>query len=194
MKVIGVVLAGGQSRRMGRDKALLPADGHASLLHRQVALLQSLSLQQVWISRHQSLKTSPDLQPLLVDDHNTSQHLGPLAGIQSIAAHCPDADAVIALPVDLPLIDKATLSQLINTGVQQRQAVYFLQDYLPLFTPLNDELRQYLDQHLTMPTADKSVRKLLNFCNALSLQPADASRLTNTNTQDEWEAIRRPHP
>ncbi|MFK4753051.1 molybdenum cofactor guanylyltransferase [Oceanobacter antarcticus] len=184
----GVILAGGASRRMGQDKAMLPARGHTSLLHHQVALMQQLGLEQLFISRHITLQTPADLQHLVISDINDEYHDGPLAGIFSIAKACPQAEALLVMPVDLPLMDLATLRYLLNIGDADDRAVYFLQEYLPLYLPLSTRIRQYLEDQLTLATADKSIRGLLSYCQALSLQPANSTALTNTNTHEEWLA------
>lgn len=210
--VVGILLAGGESRRMGQDKARLPAPAnspHPTLLAQQVALLQQLPLARLWISRHPSHPPlDPALAALTVNDASSDTHLGPLAGIHSALQHDqqqaqqrnqPAADAVLIIPVDLPLLDKATVSQLLNTGVQSGQACYFLQDYLPLYLPLvsrsesDTNITDYLEQTLNAPESEpkirRSIRGLLSLCQPLSLQPADASKLTNTNTRDEWNAV-----
>ena len=213
-RVIGILLAGGESRRMGQDKASLPATSDASfpsLLAQQLDLLQQLPLERLWISRHQNHDAlSPELAAMTVTDARSDIHLGPLAGIHSAILHdqqqaqqhnLATADAALIVPVDLPLLDKATISQLLTTGMQSGQACYFLQDYLPLYLPLHpplgttsdaataQDITTYLERTLSATDADRSIRGLLKLCQPLSLQPADASKLTNTNTRDEWNAI-----
>lgn len=50
MTLGAIVLAGGCSRRMGRDKALLPGSGGGTLLERQVALVREAGADWIRIS------------------------------------------------------------------------------------------------------------------------------------------------
>jgi molybdenum cofactor guanylyltransferase len=99
--MLGVVLAGGHSRRMGRDKALVEVEGEP-LWKRQVGVLSQAGSGRVIIIRRR------DQAPLDYPDCHFDQFedCGPLAGIH--AAMTVGGDPVIAvLAVDMPGIDAA---------------------------------------------------------------------------------------
>ena len=78
--VYGLVLAGGESRRMGSDKALLLNDGETQLA-RAVRLLQAHT-EKVFVSARvsQSGDSERNRFPQILDRY---QDMGPLAGILS---------------------------------------------------------------------------------------------------------------
>ncbi|MFK4754634.1 MULTISPECIES: molybdenum cofactor guanylyltransferase [Oceanospirillaceae] len=186
--ILGLVLAGGESRRMGQDKALLSVAGYPSLLHRQLALLQSLSLDACSVSRHRRHQTPTDLDVPVLSDSNSDNHEGPLAGIQAAALAWPEATAVLVLPVDLPFVCTASLQHLLEEGQRLRTAVYYENEYLPLYLPLHDALREDLCARITLAASDKSIRGLLRRENAVALPAPVDNTLTNTNTPEEWQA------
>jgi len=95
------VIAGGQSTRMGRDKALLPLDG-APLVARAVDLLRGLGLSaRICGSR-------PDLVRFAEVVPDNFPQSGPLAGIEAALA-ASDTELNLFLPVDLPLLPAAFL-------------------------------------------------------------------------------------
>lgn len=103
------VLAGGRSRRMGTDKALLRISG-ATLLARQVALCDSLGARRVWVSG----RTPAQLEGLdasaLPDD---APGRGPLGGIATVL-RASRAPHLLVLAVDMPLLDTALLGRLLR--------------------------------------------------------------------------------
>ncbi|MGB1090899.1 MAG: NTP transferase domain-containing protein [Oceanobacter sp.] len=187
-KVLGLVLAGGESRRMGRDKALLPFKGFSSLLHRQVKLMQQLPLFELVVSRHERLQTPTDLGVPILSDHNDQQHDGPLAGLHSAAFAYPEADALLVLPVDLPLMDSSSMDRLLTEGIKRQVPLYFEDEYLPLYLPLTETIREYLADQLSMMASDRSIRGLLRANQAQTLIPKNQRALTNANTEAEWQA------
>ena len=99
--MLGVVLAGGESRRMGRDKALVEVGGEA-LWKRQMGVLARAGAVRVVIIRRRAQDPidHPDCQ---FDVHSDC---GPLAGIHA-ALEIGGYPHVAVLAVDMPGIDAA---------------------------------------------------------------------------------------
>ena len=99
-EVLGVVLAGGASRRMGLDKARLEVGGR-TLVERAVAALQSncaevaISMQAPSQWPDSSLRTIHDLRPAA----------GPLAGLESaLLSEAESGRSAFLLACDLPYV------------------------------------------------------------------------------------------
>lgn len=94
-----VILAGGQSLRMGQDKATIRLDG-ARLIDRAIARYQS-SADRIWLSAASDFGTGIDI---ISDDPDMPG--GPVGAIFTIAAHlpilCPEAVGFVTIPVDAP--------------------------------------------------------------------------------------------
>ena len=78
MNFSAVILAGGQSRRMGRDKAWLPLDGQP-LLARQIELVRELAPEELFISGRSDTDYTRLGCPVLTDEFTDA---GPLAGLR----------------------------------------------------------------------------------------------------------------
>lgn len=96
--LLGVVLAGGQSRRMGRSKARLPW-GHGTLLSRAVACLLRVTPRVAVSARpRQRLPALPPGVLLVLDQR---QDAGPCEGLfQALQTLDPEEAGVLLLPVD----------------------------------------------------------------------------------------------
>jgi molybdenum cofactor guanylyltransferase len=88
------ILAGGQSTRMGRDKALLQIDG-TPLVQRMVELLRGLDLNPRICGSRPDLARFAEIVP------DNFPQCGPLAGIEA-ALSVTDSDLNLFVPVDLP--------------------------------------------------------------------------------------------
>lgn len=105
----GLVLAGGRSARMGRDKAALVFGGQA-LLDRTVALLDGLGIAcHVSIRPDQVDDVLRQRYPLLVDP---VADVGPAAGLLAAHAAAPGA-AWLVVACDMPRLDQALLAALV---------------------------------------------------------------------------------
>jgi molybdopterin-guanine dinucleotide biosynthesis protein A len=97
MRFGAVILAGGRSSRMQRDKAFLPCRG-TTLLARQVALVRELAPAEILISGRADADYGALDLPVLMDRFTD---LGPLAGVERALteSHNP---LLLVLAVDLP--------------------------------------------------------------------------------------------
>jgi len=112
MNVGGVVLCGGESRRMGRCKAWLPIGGEV-LLQRVVRTVAMVARPVVVAARvGQELPTLPS--DVLIA-HDAVENAGPMAGLNAafalLESHC-DAAAVVAC--DHPLLTAPFVAALID--------------------------------------------------------------------------------
>lgn len=101
----GVVLAGGKSSRMGRDKAFITVRGR-TLLQRQVDKLRAAGIEDIMISDRESEKLGryvPDIYP----------DFGPLGGLHACLKSAK-GDACVVISVDTPMVPTFALNLLIG--------------------------------------------------------------------------------
>jgi len=96
----GAVLAGGESRRMGRDKARLDWEG-APLWRRQLNVLRRAGADPVFVVRRNG---QPRLGERVRQRHDTVEGAGPLAGLHAALLALPTRWLAV-LAVDMPQID-----------------------------------------------------------------------------------------
>ena len=105
------LLAGGQSRRMGRDKALLPGKGHAFLWQRQLELLEELRPHRVFWSGF----PRPGLGAAIAVVADRVPDAGPLAGITA-CLEALETELLVVVAVDLPRMTVPFLRRLLLAG------------------------------------------------------------------------------
>jgi molybdopterin-guanine dinucleotide biosynthesis protein A len=103
-RLLGAVLAGGESRRFGRDKAATLLAG-LSLVERAATTLSRVFDDVVIVSSREPVTTA---WPQVPDRH---PGLGPLAGVEAalLAARERGCDGAFVLACDMPLVDEATV-------------------------------------------------------------------------------------
>jgi molybdopterin-guanine dinucleotide biosynthesis protein A len=127
-----VILAGGTSSRMGRDKAFLEFGGQ-TLLARQIALTREVGAREVFISGREGVDYSAFGCRVLVDNFPNS---GPAAGIERALEICA-SPLILVLAVDMPAMNAAMLRRLLascdgvggvipktRTGIEPLAAIY----------------------------------------------------------------------
>ena len=110
MDFSAVILAGGRSSRMGRDKAFLKIDGQ-TLLSRQIALARSAGAEAVYLSGRPATDYSATGCPVLMD---AFPGCGPLAGVERGLA-TSRTPWLLVLAVDLPAINAEFLARLLRS-------------------------------------------------------------------------------
>jgi len=106
-EIDAVVLAGGRSRRMGRDKALLPFGGYETLAEYQFRRLEKI-FPRIYISA----KTNkfPFEAPLILDQ---SDEYSPMVALASVLAQS-QASSLFLLGVDMPFVSSRLIKSLIE--------------------------------------------------------------------------------
>jgi molybdopterin-guanine dinucleotide biosynthesis protein A len=102
-----VVLAGGDSRRMGRPKALLPVGG-TTLIEWLTARLAP-GFAHLVVAAREAERLPPSLRPRLVTDLHPGA--GPLAGVEAGLAASPH-DVVVVVACDMPAVTAGLLRRL----------------------------------------------------------------------------------
>lgn len=183
----GLVLAGGKSTRMGRDKSLI--DYHGKPQREHAADLLTHFCERVFLSGRpeQTEELSGGNYPAIADSFTG---LGPFGAILSAFRVHPDA-AWLVVATDLPLLDQTTLAQLVakrnlskvatafNSPVNQ-----FPEPLIAVWEPRSYPiLLQFLAQGYSCP------RKALINSDVELVDAADPDALMNVNHPEELAAI-----
>ncbi len=182
----GLVLAGGESRRMGRDKALL-RHGGVSQIARMAALLGDVT-EAVFVSTRADQTAEPERSrfPQIIDRY---EGMGPVAGILSAMDEHPDVDWLV-VACDLPNVDARTLAVLVERRSGRRPFTAFISSHDGLPEPLcalyragsDGIIRGFVDQGIVCP------RKMLIRSDTELLEQPDPAALDNVNTPEDLES------
>jgi molybdopterin-guanine dinucleotide biosynthesis protein A len=185
-KLYGLVLAGGQSRRMGQDKALLVREGQSQLDY--IATLLADVTDAFFVSARGDQKDDPERSRFttIIDRYDD---IGPIAGILSAMDEHPDADWLV-VACDLPNIDAATLEFLLQHRSSEHPFTAFKSSYDGMPEPLcavyaassDVVIRKFVDDGIVCP------RKMLINSSTMLLEQPDPSALDNINTPDDLAA------
>jgi molybdopterin-guanine dinucleotide biosynthesis protein A len=184
--IYGLVLAGGESRRMVQDKALLVRDGKTQLAHIS-ALLEQVT-ERVFVStrREQQFDAERNRFEQIIDSR---EGIGPVAGILSAMEKHPDVDWLV-VACDLPNIDAPTLRYLLENRslTQPFTAFRSSRDDLPeplcAFYRVGSAaiIREFVDANMVCP------RKLLIRSDTNLLHQPNPAALDNVNTPDDLDS------
>jgi len=192
MEAAAIVLCGGRSRRMGRDKASLPFGEGTTLLEHTVGIMRGCASEIVVVAR--------EGQELAAGDYkiarDPAEGLGPLAGLAAGLAAI-ESERAFVTSCDAPLLLPEFVSWLVEQSQGHDAAVPFVDGYhmvlaavysrsvLPVAQRLLDEDRlrplfliQAVDARIV--SADE-VRKV----------DPDLDSFVNCNTPESYEAALR---
>ncbi len=176
--IAGLVLAGGESRRMGTDKALISVGGQSAALRAADWLSSQCDIVHISCREMQKIpvETSPVLQT--VYDNPLFANKGPLTGLLSYLASIGTVnDAhLIVLGCDYRNITEDILSNLLAVGLMNNKiccyknpitgiidplVAYYpmsILQHLPAFAETQSSLRAFIEQqphHYLIPTSDQ---------------------------------------
>lgn len=166
-----LIIAGGQSSRMGQDKAFLNYQGH-SLLARTHALAEQAGAREVLISHN---------APGFIADNYPLQ--GPLAGLEAGLRHC-QYPQVLLLAIDMPCLTVTELQTLLQHGPGHYQ-----QQPFPALIEPSPQLMTELERRLLDTQAPKSLQSLWQWLALPSLAIQRTEAFLNTNDPASWQQL-----
>jgi molybdopterin-guanine dinucleotide biosynthesis protein A len=155
----GVVLTGGKSTRMGRDKATLEFNGQP-LAERCVAVLRAC------------------FPEVLVVHDDDRPGLGPIGGLLTALRRAPE---IFVVACDMPFLD-AALIRAMAAQLPGYDAVAIPGE--PLHAAYSARIVPVIEAQIA--TGDYSLRRLLA---QISVKTVAAAPIVNVNTPQEWEAV-----
>jgi molybdenum cofactor guanylyltransferase len=182
--IYALVLAGGRSTRMQRDKATLSYHGRTQL--EWVASLLQPHAQRVFVSCRADQRTDP-VRARFEQIVDLQENLGPTAGIMAALAKHPNV-AWLVVACDLPFLDHGTLSTLISARQPERTATAYRSSHDVLPEPLcaiyepasREQLIAYVATGKTCP------RKFLIKSDVHLIDEPNPHALDNVNTPEEY--------
>lgn len=184
--LFGLVLAGGRSTRMQRDKAVLEYRPGQTQLDATMKLLSDrVARAFVSVRADQSGDPARAAWPCIVDAADSVQ--GPIAGIRAAFAAHPDV-AWLVLACDLPFLDARTLDALIAARAADADATAFRSSHDGLPEPLcaiyEPRAADKIAAHIA--AGKQCPRKWLLDADARLLLQPDPRALDNVNTLTEY--------
>ncbi len=166
--LIGLVLAGGQSRRMGQDKALMRYQG-STLIEKASSLLKAAGCDEVLISRNAA--------GFLVD---IIEDAGPLGGVHAAVDDLCNANngsdsliELLVLPVDMPQMTPQLLKLLVSAGRESQRSVYVKKRFLPFYLPVSQGIAARLTHYLV----DQNKRRVVGFLDSIDAVALEEANL-----------------
>lgn len=184
----GLVLAGGESRRMGQDKGNLAmfADPQAIVAWRMLDRACGRAFVSVRPGQA-DIEPYRDL-PHIVDDHRDAT--GPVAGLLAAWKRYEDV-AWLLLAADMPFVDEAMFHALIESRDGAALATSFRhpdgrpEPLCTIWEPRADAVLRQRER-----AGERSLSGLLEVSAVRWVEPRDASRLASVNTPEELERAR----
>lgn len=194
-RTLGAVLAGGASRRMGRDKAMLEINGRPLITHVVCRVSQALP-RVVVVGPTEALRAVlPGVEVLPDRVHGA----GPLGGLATALA-AADAEWLAVVACDMPFVSPPLLRAMLATAARHPDA-----DAIVLRTPRGREPLHAVYACRCSPvvearlhTSDHSLTLLLAWLKVYEMPAEEVAVLDprglatfNTNAPAEWELALR---
>jgi molybdopterin-guanine dinucleotide biosynthesis protein A len=184
--IYGLVLAGGRSSRMGKDKSLLTF--HDKPQREHVFELLTGFCDKVFVSCNNEQQIPPHLNPL-PDQFDVGT---PLSGILTALKHEPLA-AWLVVAVDMPMVNKHVLQHLINNRKPETKVTCYWDSDHQYPEPLLGlwEPGVYQDVLEFINNGKNSSRGFLMQTNITLLEPVASTLHLNINTPEELQQFKK---
>ncbi len=155
------------------------------------------------IEHTSSLLTNAGCKEVLISNNNNPAYIqdrykgsGPLAGIEAclhyIHEHISEADAMLLMPVDMPLMQHSLLKKL-SEQANDNSVTHFNLGRFPLILPVNKHLSDLLSDALGKNSAGTrvSIHRLLTHFHqqVIDIDKDHESLFINCNTPEQWQQL-----
>lgn len=191
-RTIGAILAGGQSSRMGQDKALLPLRGQPMIVH--IAETMQTVFDHVCIVSDRSTSYQSFGLPIIPD---RVKNAGPMGGIQA-ALHTYHPEDMFVVGCDTPYVSGALIRHILLRGQGASACIPKLDGYIhPLCGYYSHACLTEIERHVTSGRL-----KLLDFLDAIHARAITISTnlpfyspdlLRNFNEPSTFHSLSREH-
>ena len=184
MSLVGAMLAGGKSTRMGSPKVGLRLPSGKLMGCHNLQLLEQLTDHQVVLGWPNELLKPPDIH-LLDDQHKNA---GPLAGITSLLSSGLGTRYLI-IPCDMPLLSVELLGLLVSARANAVSFEAPHDQFHPLPMVLDANVRQIAEHCLR--SSERSLRGFLVRSNVetLPISQEQSKQLQSFNTPGEFQSL-----
>ncbi|UCF43557.1 MAG: molybdenum cofactor guanylyltransferase [Planctomycetota bacterium] len=181
LKATAIIMAGGESVRMGRDKSMLPVGGRSMIEH--IANQIRPHFDQVLISADDKAKYG-FLGVDVISDEVSGR--GPLGGIASaLKASANELNFVVAC--DIPEIDMARVKTMLRQGRENDAVVprSGAAEYEPLFAVYKKGILGAIESALL--SGNYRIMDALNSCRIKYVDVENSEWMKNLNTVEDYE-------
>jgi len=179
----GIVLAGGQSRRMGTDKSMLEKDGVPMYLF--AARLLHAFTPEVFISvnKYQAQHNKYAL-PALIDRYDAE---GPIGALVSCHQQCEGP--LILLACDMPAVTEAMITYLFSIHTPESLTTMFCNAETGLYEPMLSVWEVPALEDITgyFLAGGRSFQQYLSSRSIPRHLPPNMASLANCNTPEDWK-------
>lgn len=192
LTLTAALLVGGESRRMGSDKALLACSTGELLWSRQLKLLRALAPRFIWVSARVAPAWCPAGIEVVLDGPDSR---GPLSGLCACLARL-ETSHLLVLAVDMPRMTVEHLSRL-RQGVEMGQSLIPRNgdNFEPLCAIYSKSAESSATACLASPDhslhglAQRLVEKKL--ARSYTLSASESRLYFNLNWPEDWSAFER---
>lgn len=185
--ILGVILAGGESRRFGSPKAFAKKD--------QIPFYQySIKAIEPFVSSA-LIVTNPTLEMLfasenievnIVNDHEKYRGQGPLAGIYT-AMRTIEVDWYMVIPIDVPFVEQWIFELLLKYIDKEVDAIVPIvnEKKQPLLSLYHHSMKKWIKNQLEL--GNRSVHQLLSGKKVVYVPIKAEKPFTNINWQNDYQ-------
>lgn len=188
VSLAGVVLAGGESRRMGRDKATLPGPGGAATLLEYVAGVLTQRCEPVFVVAAPG-QPLPAVQAKVIRDEVRGQGPLPATGRGLRAAAEAGARYAFVCAVDMPLLSADLIDDLVRLATETNAEIVLPWDGRShyLAAVYRTDLAERIDG--LVAGGARSMRALIDASDAQQIVLPESRFLANVNTESDLLAL-----